>query len=240
MKIMPKKDGFSLTEVLLAIGTLAIGMTFISGTFLAGIYLSTISTERTIASVVADEAFAKIRLYGIDPTDPALATDRLTPFGELNTLIASDEFAYPSTETLSDKQYYWSALCRSVNSDPDNRLVQVTVFISRKAGSRTTYPGGANRPMPVEVGVSFISGSGNKLTINTSTEQAYINDGYKIVDNRTGRIYRVLHRDPDAPETIILDRDWQGGSVDSVWAVPPPVGGGRNPGIAIYQKVIRF
>ncbi len=240
MKLTPKKNGFSLIEILLAIGTLAIGMTFISGTFLAGIYLSTVSTERTIAAVVADEAFAKIRLYGIDLSDANLPVNGLTSFESLNNVIESDEFAYPSTRTQIDKQYYWSALCRPLYSNSDNRLLQVTVFISRKVGSGTTYPGDSDRPVPVRVGVSLIAGSEKKLTINTQAYQAYINDGYKIVDNRTGKIYRVLQRDFDAPETIILETSWQDVSADYVWVVPPPVNGGRNPGIAIYQRVIRF
>lgn len=237
-----KKGGFSLTEVLLAVGTLAIGMTFISGTFLAGIYLSTISTERTIAAVVADEALAKIRLFGLDPADPNLMSDRFRPFESLNKIIPPDEFAYPSTKTLTDKQYYWSALCRSARPDPASRLVQVTVFISRKIGSGTMYPGGVNRPAPVKVGVSLVPGSGNenKLRINTASEQVYINEGYKIVDDGTGVIYRVVQRDPDAPDTFVLGRPWQGGPADFVWVVPPPVGGGKCPCIAVYQKVIRF
>ena len=240
MKLTPKKNGFSLIEILLAIGTLAIGMTFISGTFLAGIYLSTVSTERTIAAVVADEAFAKIRLYGVDLSNANLPVNSLISFESLNTVIESDEFAYPSTRTLSKKQYYWSALCRPLSSNSDNRLLQVTVFISRKVGSGTTYPGDSDRPVPVRVGVSLVAGSENKLTINNQANRSYINDGYKIVDNRTGKIYRVLQRDFDAPETIILETSWQGVSADYVWVVPPPVNGGRNPGIAIYQKVIRF
>ena len=240
MKLTPKKNGFSLIEILLAIGTLAIGMTFISGTFLAGIYLSTVSTERTIAAVVADEAFAKIRLYGVDLSNANLPVNSLISFESLNTVIESDEFAYPSTRTQTDKQYYWSALCRPQSSSSDNRLLQVTVFINRKVGSGTTYPGDSDRPVPVRVGVSLVAGSEKKLTINNQADRSYINDGYKIVDNRTGKIYRVLQRDFDAPETIILDRAWQGVSADYVWVVPPPVNGGRNPGIAIYQKVIRF
>jgi prepilin-type N-terminal cleavage/methylation domain-containing protein len=241
MKLITKKSGFSLTEVLLAVGVLAIGMTFISGTFLAGIYLSTVSTERTIAAVVADEAFAKIRIFGLDPDDQNLSVDRLIQYEALNTAIPPDEFAYPSTKTSSDKQYYWSALCRSVDSNPANRLIQVTVFVSRKIGQGTVYPGGLDRPVPIEVEVSFVSGSSrdNTLTISNPGEQTYINDGYKIV-NRTGEIYRVVQRDPDSPNTIILDRPWQGGLTNSVWVVPPPLGGGRYPGIAIYQKVIRF
>jgi Tfp pilus assembly protein PilV len=240
MSLTLKKNGFSLTEVLLAMGTLAIGLTFVSGTFLAGIYLSTVSTERTIAAVVADEAFAKIRLYSIDPADPNLAIDRLTPFETLNTNVPLDEFTYPSTKTQFDKQYSWSALCRPLYPGPTNRLVQVTVFVSRKVGSTTVYPGSVNRPIPVEVGVSLITVGGNELRINTPAQQVYINDGYKIVNNHTGAIYRVIQRAPDAPDTILLDRAWEDGSADSVWVVPPPIGGGRNPEIAVYQKVIQF
>jgi type II secretory pathway pseudopilin PulG len=236
-----KNSGFSLTEVLLAVGTLAIGMIFISGTFLTGIYFATISTERTTAAVVADEAFAKIRLYGFSLTNPNLAVDQLTPFEVLNP-IAVDEFAYPSTKSLAQKQYYWSALCRQVDSNPTNRLVQVTVFISRKVGNRSTYPGGAVRPVPVEVGVSTVAGAGNenKLMINVAGEETFINGGCTIADNQTGQLYRILQRDTATPNIIVLDRAWQGRLSDSVWVVPPPVGGGRYPCIAIYQKVIRF
>lgn len=241
MKKIRRHSGFSLTEVLLAVGTLAIGMIFIGGTFMTGIHFSTIATERTIAAAAADEAFAKIRLYGVSLTDPNLATDKLTPFETLNP-IAPGEFAYPSTVTSGEKQYYWSALCRPAYSGPNNRLVQVTVLVSRKVGSGTTYPGGYSRPNPVQVGVSTVPGIGNedRLTITVLAEQAYINSGYTIVDNRTGMLYRVLRRETDAPDTIVLDRVWQGGSADSVWVVPPPVGGGRYPCIAVYQKLIRF
>jgi len=225
----------------LAVGTLAIGMIFIGGTFLVAIHFSTIATERTIGVVVADEAFAKIRLYGVNLTDPNMAIDQQIPFEVLNPIF-QDEFAYPSTNSPAEKQYYWSALCRPVYSDTANRLMQVTVFVSRKVGSRTTYPGGAVRPIPVKVGVSVVIGVGNanKLAINAPEEQALVNDGCTIVDNRTGLLYRVLRRDVIAPNTIILDRVWPSVSADSVWVVPPPVGGGRYPGIAVYQKLIRF
>jgi type II secretory pathway pseudopilin PulG len=238
MKKRRQYRGFSLTEVLLAVGTLAVGMIFISGTFLTGIHFSTISTERTIAAVVAEEAFAKVRLYGVNLTDPNLAVNQQTRFESLS-LIADDEFAYPSTKTLTEKHYYWSALCRPVYSGSANRLVQVTVFISRKVGSTTAYPGGAARPVPVQVDVSGAIGD-RILTITGDIQ--FINDGYTIVENAAGNIYRVVERgvDPAHPEQITLARDelWQGG--DSVWVIPPPVGGGKCPCIGIYQKLISF
>jgi hypothetical protein len=238
-----QNKGFSLTEVLLAVGTLAVGMIFISGTFLTGIHFSTIATERSIAAVVVDEAFAKIKVYGIDFTDPNLGVNQQARFEFVSTfpdkLFPAYEFAYPSTKTSAEKHYFWSALCRPVYSGPGNRFVQVTVFICRKLGNTTMYVGGAAWPVPVQVGVSGAVGD-RVLTLTDNI--TFINDGYTIVENGTGSIYRVLERaaDPAFPEQITLapDKPWQGG--DSVWVIPPPVGGGKNPCIAVYQKLISF
>jgi hypothetical protein len=244
MRKRRKYSGFSLTEVLLAVGTLAVGMIFISGTFLTGIHFSTISTERTIAAVVADEAFAKVRIYGSANLGwlSGLSTTSCVDFNDIVPLDPN-QFAYPSTRTLAEKHYYWSALFRPVYSDSANRLVQVTVFVSRKVGSSTMYPTGSigtlPRPVPVQVGVSGAIGD-RILTI--TGDITFINDGYTIVENATGNIYRVVERgaDPAHPEQITLARDklWEGG--DSVWVIPPPLGGGKCPCIGVYQRQIRF
>jgi prepilin-type N-terminal cleavage/methylation domain-containing protein len=255
--------GFSLTEVLMSVGILAVGMIFIAGVFPVGIHFTTIATERTIAAVLADEAFAKIRLYAEgDPTQnnddidlSVLEENELTGFYDVNVFPAAVnippcEFAYPSDPNIniSRKQYYWSALCRRVGA---GRLVQVTVFVSRRVGSHLQYPdpnvgGVVDWPRPVKVGVEDVDGAMNELRIRfrsgAYSDRTFINDGYTIVDDRTGRIYRVLERYADEPDTILLDRDWDEDSPnpDAVWVVPPPVNGSRYPCIGIYQKVIRF
>jgi type II secretory pathway pseudopilin PulG len=256
--------GFSLVEVLLAIATLAIGMMFIGGTFLAGVYFSTVSTERTIATVVANEAFAKLRVFLYDdPTrpgrldryDPNLATNRQTPTpldvvgpahcSLMGIVFDANEYAYPSTRTLADKQYFWSGLCRRDPDDPNHALV-VTVFVSRKVGTATRYIGPAGPmswPVPMRIRVAGTVGS-NVLTI--LDDPKWIGEGYTIVEDSSGKIYRVVERGVD-PAQIILDPDnpWLGGNF--VWAVPPPlvrlappaVGGG-GPCIVVYQTEIRF
>jgi hypothetical protein len=137
-----------------------------------------------------------------------------------------------------------------------NPPVQVTVFVSRKVSPNLEYycpdPAGSgevdwglpdvtNRPVPVKVGVLGTAGS-NELTITNTNEKPFINDGYTIVDDATGRIYRVLERYAAPNDNkVLLDRDWDANSSpDRVWVVPPPSGGGRYPCIAVYQKVIRF
>jgi prepilin-type N-terminal cleavage/methylation domain-containing protein len=272
-----KNHGFSLTEVLIAVGILAVGMIFIAGVFPAAIHLTTVATERTIAAIAADEAFAKIRLFAAgDPCVPAddiqlnqlvineLRPDEFVGFDDIfpsMQYIDPNEFTYPSTGTdISQKQYCWSALCRLVEDDP-NRLVQVTVFVSRRVSPNLEYPDPNNPsgsirvswPTPVKIGVSSVAGGrDNDLQINNTGEKTFINDGYTIVDDATGRLYRVLERYRDDPGTgpeedaiILLDRDWEG-TPANVWVIPPPVIGnppvtcGRYPCIAVYQKVMRF
>jgi len=249
--------GFSLAETLIALGILAVGMLFIAGVFPVAIQLITVSAERTTAAVVAEEAFAKVQLYGsrgINYTN--LQTNSLTDFNDINTIfnapapdVGTYEFIYPSNDSsnagISPKQYCWSALCRETNGD--NSPVQVTVFVCRKAGRASTFheaDGGTNGNWPVPCKISVQNPTGNRLQITNSNEKTYVNDDYTIVDDDTGQIYRVIRRFANtattSDDTIQLDRDWQGQNTTDVWVVPPAVGGGRNPCIAVYQKEILF
>lgn len=235
----------------MAVATLAIGMLFIAGTFLAGIHLTAIAAERTTAAVAADEAFAKIKLYGINPADPNLAPVWLRRFEDVAARrpVAPEEFAYPSTPVdISEKQYYWSALCRRVDPNAASRLVQVTVFVTRKTASADSYliRGIAGRPAPMRANFSVIGTGGSNVLRISPPYITWVNDGCRIVDNQTGEIYRVVQRRPDPPDiwsvgsAIELDRPWQGPIAGFVWVVPPPIGSGKDPCIAVSQKVIRF
>jgi Tfp pilus assembly protein PilV len=259
-----KNSGFSLTEVLLSVGVLAVGMIFIAGVFPVGIHYTTIAIEQTKAAIVADEAFAKVRLYAVG--DPCESTDDFDPnrlgigakrgeelfdFNDSDIFPATDEidpneFTYPSAGTdISQKRYCWSALCRLTN-DPNSNLdplVEVTVFVCRKTGANLRYrepPNGIGRinwPRPVRISVSDVVGRDNELRI-TGGDERFITDGCRIVGDETGQRCRVLERYATDDDTILLDADWEGGN--RAWVVPPPVNGGRNPCIAVYQRTISF
>jgi prepilin-type N-terminal cleavage/methylation domain-containing protein len=254
--------GFSLTEVLLAVGILAVGMLFIAGVFPVGIHFMTVSTERTMASIVADEAFAKIKLRGININDANFTTNpinypgiNVTPQALFEYVTSyspsADEYAYPSTSVGFDKKrYFWSAVCRETGPTD----MQVTVFVSRKTGvnqlfySRVKSSTTLDTPRVWPVAVPLLvraSPSGRLdelLIINlTGNELKFVNDGYTILDGSTGRIQRVLQRyAPPNDGVIHLDSDWQGGYPGLIWVVPSSTTGGRYPCIAVYQKVMRF
>jgi hypothetical protein len=247
--------GFSLIEVLLAVGTLAIGMIFIGGTFLVAIHLSGVSADQTTATIVANEAFAKIKIFRVNPA--ACAVDSQTLFETLMSWpvpgsppvtgsIDPNEFAYPSTRTLSQKQYFWSALCRRDPNDPAQRTLQVTVFVSRKVGAGTRYrdplaPLNPNkwidRPVAMPVGVSGAIGD-PVLTI--TGDASWIGTGYTIVENSTGEVFRVVNQGPGPQIALDPDKPWRWNGAGVVWVVPPPVGRGKGPCIAVYQGEVRF
>ncbi len=242
MKVNQNIKGFSIIEVLMAVGVLAVGMLFVAGVFPVGIYFATISAERTTAAIVSDEAFAKIKLYGVDVGHSDLKYDDCNDFNNVAfTTIDSNEFTYPSTNIEREKQYCWSAICRSVDAN-NPELVQVTVFVSRKTGANSEYPkvggGTVDYPQPYNVKIKT-TGISNEIEIENDADKTHINDGSRIVDNKTGAIYRVLQRYV-SDDVILLDKDWTGDNSAEVWVVPPPVGGGRNPCIVVYQRVIRF
>lgn len=251
--------GFSLTETLMAVGTLAIGMSFIAGTFLTGIYLSVFSTERTIAAVAAEEAFAKMRIFGLDPEDSALKTTAFVDYDDL-AAVPDEEWMYPSTPESSAKQYSWTGICRRVADGSD--LVQCTVFVSRRTGGpQKFWKRGTgttnldlevtNRPHPVRINVSRNSTTAeNEILIldavssDSVDERAFVSDGSILVDDATGRMYRLMERSADDLGKVVLDRDWEGGDLSQesgwMWVVPPAATGGKNPGVAVYQETIRF
>lgn len=236
---MAKQNGFSLTEVLMAVGILSIGMMLVATMFPAALYLTTIASERTMAAIVADEAFAKIQLYGLEPPYPTDVNDyndisRTTP-------IATIEFSYPSADPCGgSRQYYWSALFKPISTDPNDGYL-VTVFVARKTSPNHKYYKGGDsgkRPKAVLVDVS-VPADHNELTISDGNEMK-VNPPTTILDDATCKIYRVIDRKIDDPNVVRLDRGWEDTGGTKIWLVPPPQSGGKNADIEVFQRIMRF
>lgn len=238
MKTNFRNTAFSLTEVLMAVGILSVAMMIIATMFPVGIYLTAVASERTMAAIVADEAFAKIQLYGIDPCDdPNVCVDyenELVSTGRIDP----NEFSYPSVDPcMTASQYYWSALYKF---DPNLAGYLITVFVTRKTnpGLMYPYPPDTNRPGPIKIQVVVPTKGSDELTIQNASEVRYVNPPTIIFDNATGKLYRVIDRQNDI---VRLDRGWEDATgAGSIWLVPPPETGGKNADIEVYQRIMKF
>jgi hypothetical protein len=274
--------------MLIATGIMAIGLVMVATIFPVGVKLTSMSTERTIGAVVADEAFAKIQLYGlrdfvnwpvaISPNQECTDFQHLIKeqdFDGNGVIDAADalfpgwsDFRYPSAVMSAgqERNYHWSALCRRVGV----KDVQVTVFVTRKVAAASLYrawdpltpvaTSDSNWPKPVPVNVDFFAAQPRELVIKddpaflADESRYFFDDGYTILDNLTGKIFRVLEvKDVDEdnfPDTLVLMDDWQwdgypvlpaADEVDrTIWIVPPAVGSDRYPCVGVYQKTIYF
>lgn len=237
-----KNNGFSLTEVLMAVGILSVGMMLIATMFPVGIYLTSVAAERTMAAIVSDEAFAKIQLYGIVPQGPGSSYDYEDELVSANR-IDPNEFSYPSVDPCAtgNRQYYWSALYKF---DPNSAGYLITVFIARKTNPNLTYDAGYfDRPRVIDVNVRDVPGKPDKLEV-LNGKAKYVNPPTTILNNASGRLYRVVDREVADSNIIKLDRIWtedmNNSSQRYIWLVPPPETGGKNADIEVFQRIIRF
>ncbi|NQV32210.1 MAG: prepilin-type N-terminal cleavage/methylation domain-containing protein [Phycisphaeraceae bacterium] len=208
-----RQSGFSLTEVLLAIATLAIGMLFIGGTFMLGIHFSRVSTEQSISPVVAEEAFAKMSLYGVD----GWSSDNT--FSELSLVDANDwEYQYPSINDQMLKQYYWTAIGRRISGSDLN---EVTVFVMRQ-GALSSAIQDQSMMVPPQKSATW-------------TVDPNIMNGMNVISDDTGELLRasVVRGTVDVTLWPPLDDE-----PTAVWFMEPS--DGRNPCVAVFQRKIRF
>ncbi len=256
MKI--KNNAFSLTEVLMAVGILSVGIMLVATMFPAAIYLTTVASEKTMASIVADQAFAKMRLYGVKAVQDPNKTKIFYLYGnDMNDVIAADEFTYPSSD--GKWQYCWVPLYKKLNSDPCDMQYLVKLYIARRTNPNQRFfrtgllktSETSDRPTPINVGVVYSSAKPNQLKIGRQVNNPVVDfinppPATAIIDNVSGRIFRIVGRDTEDTETVILDRRWDKdiGEPNEVWVLPAPeINGdpaGKNPDIEIYQKIIDF
>jgi len=246
-------QGFSLTEVLMAVGVLSIGIMLVATMFPVALYLTTVASEKTMAAIVADQAFAKMQLYGYVPQ----AADG-DGFVRYKFRMVDDEHKMDPNEFIylvegsGQPQYSWEALCRKLNSDVNDMRYSVKLFVSRKTAPNLKYirdfaePNRSDWPLPIVAETEYQGQNRLKMKYG---QGKYLNPppSTTIVDYNSGRLFRIVSR--EAGDIVILDRNWDRdiNHPDEIWYVPSAVDPvdinepfGNNPDIEVFQRIIDF
>ncbi|MCP4454228.1 MAG: hypothetical protein GY809_22435, partial [Planctomycetes bacterium] len=176
-------------------------------------HFSRLSTEQSIAPVVAEEAFAKMALYGV----AGWASDNT--LSEISLIDANDwEYRYPSVQDETLKQYSWTAIGRRISGSDLNEVI---IFVMRH-GTLSLSP--ADQPL---------ASMPQKSTAWAADPN--IMDGMSVVSDDTGQILRASVERGSVDVTL-----WPALSNEptSVWFMEPR--DGRNPCVAVFQRKIRF
>ncbi len=241
----------------MAVGILAVGIMLVATVFPAAIYLTTVAAEKTMAAVIADGAFAKMKLFGIaydnndiSPGDPFFVYSvRMIKKNKIDP----NEFIYQVSG--SPAQYSWDAVCNKFNDDPCDMRYIVKLFVARKTNLSLDYIAEVgppvvflNWPTPISVRVeSDPNLSKRQLKISWSVFSQTINPppSTVVVDADSGRLFRIVKRDNDI---LTLDRDWDSdlNPPNTIWFMPCGLTAahdkfvGKNPDIDVYQEIIDF
>ncbi len=168
------KKAFSLTEVLMAAGILAIGFMLIAMIFPVGIKLTASATEKTIGTIAAKEAEAKLKLYAGYSNTLAFARFRVDgPTGlnelmlfedvlRLGSILAGrpDEMVYPSRNYLdidvdiNDASYHWSVLCVETGNLNE---VETLILVTRKISKNAKFPVADSNPVSTNVNYGYVT-----------------------------------------------------------------------------------
>lgn len=262
------RGGFTLIEVLIAAVVIGLGLILVATVFPVGIKLTTVATERAVGVLAANEAAAKVQLWGFPPLAdwaPEITDPQTTPHTQCVlypillrkkfplltdaqfAALTEAEFTYPSAADSGAGKYFTAVLCRAL----DGSQVQITALAMRAlaADSRFWKPDGAAdgvRPVPLKVKTAWINQRPLELEVKpdgwaTPAPYVFFTDGATIIDDKSGLIYQVFEvksRGAATRNILVLDRGWEGDPDGAVWVVPPAVGSSRNPLVGAVQTIV--
>ena len=169
--LAPRKSaGFSLVEILIALGIFAIGMAAIVSLFPAAAILQRETTQEVISEMAAQSAASIIDTQALtyDPpgagrtaadlnsyhSSAASTNSAAIPFNSISPALMTAR--YPATDRsyptalingtdISDCDLHWVPFIQDLSGDPDNPVWVARLFIL-EADSRATYSGSAAQP----------------------------------------------------------------------------------------------
>jgi len=234
--------GFSLMEVLLAMGVFTVGFVAVASIFPAGALMQRNAAGGVLARDVAKNTQAIIEVFGVltynsnasatpgnlDGIDAVFVVQELP--AAVFSLYTEDTRSYPSTiNNAAERDFYWIPLVKLTDNSqtaPVPEDWRVYFFVLRRESGKTytaAYPiVGAGRSSNAIPGISSVTATRsavNTFDVSPATPNLAVSDWILAGD---GNLYRV--KSVDITGTLItihgfIDSNWVNG-VDVIWYAP--------------------
>ncbi len=227
-----RRRGFSLAELIIAIGILAVGMVMVGALFPAAIRANRSTHRNVLGSIICESgiAVAKAR-YSTSPTPPAATTNQ--PLGNTILNIEADDTVtrllsrqgrqYPQEETGSPYGFMWVA--RRVDDDEDDETFEgyqllMVSFKRRDAGGQVVFAQRSVSHQPGTVDMAIPRAPGAPVD-----KANLLRNGSPVINRNTGD-YATVTQSSSTGEACNLDRP-----------LVPADAGSSNQAIPVYMVV---
>ena len=216
------RRGFTLTEIMIAMGVLAVGMGMVAGALHAGIQTHIRTIDDIMRQLIGDNALAivqaSIRHSPTNGVTEQYQTGTLTgPF------IAPANLKFPFNDNTSP---YGAVVFIKVRTEPsranDYNVLIMPYRIIPLLGSMNNY--GAVTPQTLSSCTITTSGSVSKITVSAGNAQ-YLTVGAAVIDNANGQVSIVKEKDSSNSNVFVLwDKMTAAAGTATITTLKPPNG----------------
>lgn len=237
--------GFTLTEILIAIFIFAIGMLMVACIFPAGASFTRRNTDRSVASLVAQNAVAIIKAEYTANDFYGVGSSSLMPIPNMAINLPLEQRAYAfgrnnpyPTSKPAAAAYFWTALLRRTPATTQNKF-DLFILVFKKqtadevfggAGATPIAPGGA------EPGARLPGESNIPMVAQGALAAPQFAIGSEGIGLQSGTVFRKIPAGNGSGVTETTPTL----AGEPVAFVPPANGTEASPLVYIYQTTIGF
>ena len=201
----PKRAGFSLTELMIAIGIMAIGLAMVASLFPAALAINRRSTQEILGTIICENGIAltKVRFASGSVPTPSEQSDEMQILADdlRQDFLSQEMCRFPTGDMASPYgvvlMYRWIDMAEDSTGDPLTgfRLAEEAdnveeghqlVAVAYKRLSEATGGGNPYTANPVTVEASYFD-SGFPSPRRVNAQKALFRIGSPVIDRRSGQ-----------------------------------------------------
>ncbi len=212
------RRGFTLTEIMIAMGVLAVGMAMVAGALHAGIQTHIRTIDDIMRQLIGDNTLAIVQA-SMRHSDNNGVTDQYQTGTQRGPFIAPANLKFPFNDPRSP---YGAVVFLKVRLDPsranDYDVLIIPYRIVLLSGSTNNY--GAVTPQTLSSCTITTSGSVSKITVSAGDAQ-YLMAGAAVIDNANGQVSIVKGKDGSSNNIFVLWDTMTNGTATITTLAPP-------------------